>query len=58
MARYEFRLLNGDGKATAITYRECASEDEAVQEGLRMMAGHRFVEIWVGSKSIARFPCH
>ncbi len=58
MARYEFRLLNDEGKVSAVKHQECASDDEAVQAGFKMMSGYRWVEIWLGPRTIARFACH
>lgn len=58
MPLYEFRLLNDEGKVTTVNHRECASEDEAVQAGFKMMSGYQWVEIWLKSKAIARFSCH
>lgn len=58
MANFEFRLMDAEGKVSATKYHDCASDAEAVELSFKMMSGYRWIEIWVGSKAVARFVCH
>lgn len=58
MARYEFRLLDAEGKVSATKHHQCSSDEAAVQVGLTLMSGCRWVEIWLGPRAVARFVCH
>ncbi len=58
MKQYEFRLMNADGKANASLRRECETDEAAIDLGRTLMAGHQWVEIWLGSRVVARFPSH
>lgn len=58
MRQYEFRLLDADGKVSATKNLTCETDVAAVEAGLKMMPGYRWVEIWAGPRAVARFVCH
>jgi len=58
MKQYEFRLLDTEGKVSTTKHHVCQTDEEAVEMGLKLMSGYRWVEIWAGPRAVARFLCH
>ncbi len=58
MKQYEFRLLGADGKANATLRRDCATDEAAISMARTLMSGYSWVEVWLGSHVLARFPSH
>lgn len=58
MRQYEFRLLDADGKVSVTRHHACETDEAAVEAGLKLMSGYRWVEIWTGPRAVARFSCH
>lgn len=56
MEEYEFRLLDASGKLSKTEKRVCDTIATAVEVGLKLVSGHRWVEIWARSQAIARIP--
>jgi hypothetical protein len=56
MAFYEFRLLDADGKVTAIRQCKCTTVQEAISLGTTLSASYCFVEIWLNGQVIGRMP--
>lgn len=56
MGEYEFRLLDASGKLSKTEKRLCDTVAMAVEVGVKLVSGHKWVEIWAGSQAIARIP--
>lgn len=55
MDRYEIRLLDESGRVSAVYEHECATLEEAINVGRRLITGQTWVEVWFEAQVLAKF---